>query len=67
MLKGFFLTSGDLGKDYHSKDVRKTQSLKTFCERGGFDNPFQFPPFTKIPDALGECGDIEFAIFPPAN
>ena len=34
---------------------------------GGCDNPFEFPPFTEIPDEVGECGDIEFAIFSPVN
>jgi len=34
---------------------------------GGCDNPFEFPPFTEIPDEVGECGDIEFAIHSPAN
>jgi len=26
-----------------------------------------FDPFTEIPDDVGECGDIEFAIHPPVN
>jgi len=26
-----------------------------------------FAPFAEIPDELGECGDIEFAIHPPEN
>jgi len=34
---------------------------------GGCTDPFAFAPFTEIPDAIGECGDIEFAIHPPAN
>ncbi|TRO64237.1 hypothetical protein [Christiangramia sabulilitoris] len=34
---------------------------------GGCDNPFEFPPFTEIPDEMGECGDIEVAIFSPVN
>ncbi len=32
---------------------------------GGCLDPFAIPPFTEIPDELGECGDIEFAIHPP--
>lgn len=34
---------------------------------GGCTDPFAIAPFTEIPDAVGECGDIEFAIHPPAN
>ena len=26
-----------------------------------------FPPFTEIPDEVGECGDFEFAIHSPVN
>ncbi len=32
---------------------------------GGCDNQFVTPPFLMIPDEIGECGDIEAAIFPP--
>lgn len=34
---------------------------------GGCSDPFAFPPFSEIPDEVGECGDIEFAIFSPVN
>lgn len=34
---------------------------------GGCLDPFAIAPFTEIPDEVGECGDIEFAIHPPAN
>ena len=29
---------------------------------GGCTDPFAIAPFTEIPDEVGECGDIEFAI-----
>jgi len=29
--------------------------------------PYGFLPFTEIPDAVGECGDIEFSIHAPVN
>lgn len=29
--------------------------------------PYGFAPFTEIPDEVGECGDIEFAIHAPVN
>jgi len=29
--------------------------------------PYGFAPFTEIPDAVGECGDIEFSIHAPVN
>ena len=31
---------------------------------GGCDDPFAFPPFTEVPDAVGECGDIIAAVHP---
>ena len=34
---------------------------------GGCTDPFAIAPFTEIPDEVGECGDIEFAIFAPIN
>ena len=34
---------------------------------GGCTDPFAIAPFTEIPDAAGECGDIEFAIHAPVN
>ena len=34
---------------------------------GGCTDPFAIAPFTEIPDAVGECGDIEFAIHAPVN
>ena len=34
---------------------------------GGCTDPFAIAPFTEIPDEVGECGDIEFAIHPPVN
>ncbi|MBT8278586.1 MAG: hypothetical protein KJO41_06255 [Bacteroidia bacterium] len=34
---------------------------------GGCLDPFAIAPFTEIPDEVGECGDIEFAIHPPSN
>lgn len=34
---------------------------------GGCTDPFAIPPFTEIPDSVGECGDIEFAIHAPVN
>ena len=30
---------------------------------GGCDDFYGFPPFTEVPDEVGECGDIMFAIF----
>jgi len=32
---------------------------------GGCTDPFAIAPFTEIPDAVGECGDIEFSIHAP--
>lgn len=32
---------------------------------GGCDDYYGFPPFTEIPDEVGECGDYMFAIFSP--
>ena len=32
---------------------------------GGCTDPFAFLPFSEIPDEVGECGDIEFAVHPP--
>lgn len=29
---------------------------------GGCDDPFAFPPFSEVPDAEGECGDIYFSV-----
>ncbi|MDH3697658.1 MAG: hypothetical protein OER83_03675 [Flavobacteriaceae bacterium] len=29
---------------------------------GGCTDPFAFPPFTEVPDAVGECGDIYFSV-----
>lgn len=29
---------------------------------GGCDEPFAFPPFSEVPDAAGECGDIYFSV-----
>lgn len=34
---------------------------------GGCDDPLAIPPFTEIPDEVGECGDIEFAIHAPTS
>jgi hypothetical protein len=34
---------------------------------GGCSDPFAIAPFTEIPDEVGECGDIEFAIHSPVN
>ena len=34
---------------------------------GGCTDPFAIPPFTEIPDEVGECGDIEFAIHAPVS
>ncbi len=32
---------------------------------GGCDDPFAIPPFTEIPDEVGECGDIYASIHQP--
>ena len=29
---------------------------------GGCDDPFAFPPFSEVPDEVGECGDIYFSV-----
>lgn len=34
---------------------------------GGCDDPYAIPPFTEIPDEMGECGDIEFSIHSPVE
>lgn len=34
---------------------------------GGCLDPLGIPPFTKIPDEIGECADIEFSIHAPVN
>jgi hypothetical protein len=34
---------------------------------GGCTDPFAIAPFTEIPDAVGECGDIEFSLHAPVN
>lgn len=34
---------------------------------GGCLDPLAIAPFTEIPDEVGECGDIELAVFPAAN
>jgi len=34
---------------------------------GGCTDPFAIAPFTEIPDAVGECGDIEFSIHASVN
>jgi hypothetical protein len=34
---------------------------------GGCTDPFAFLPFSEIPDEVGECGDIEYALHPPVK
>ena len=34
---------------------------------GGCTDPFAIAPFTEIPDEVGECGDIEFALHAPVE
>ncbi len=34
---------------------------------GGCDDPFAIPPFTEIPDEIGECSEIQAAIHSPVS
>ena len=51
----------------HGPAISGEVSSQISSYTGGCNDPFAFPPFTEIPDEIGECGDIEFAIFPPAS
>ncbi|GAA4313954.1 hypothetical protein GCM10023115_29250 [Pontixanthobacter gangjinensis] len=42
-----------------------SEQISTYV--GGCDAPFAFPPFSEIPDEIGECGEIEAAIFAPVE